>query len=393
MHHYHHYPVAVLQALKVDPDLDCSPPKRPTAPRAEEEELEEDPDVIPKTPHEEAEEERVLMAAPTKKRKTRQTVKEENVSITAPMIEVSGPDEPIMVFRPWTVTDMKEAMAHLLSPEEAVDRFSTELVTFCKEFSPTVHELRRLLAVKLGASSWHKVSGRLQREDCWRENSEWEHRHNLEYRTAVEELAEGIRTSFPARVDTSKIGNCCQNREESVQDYYHRLHEIFNKHCGLTEPADRGNQPETWECHLRSWFLNGLRPEIAQVVKTSYIEWKNGRLSAVLAHALHAEELQTAKKERVKAKTDKDLQLVLVQAVSRPGEFSVQRRQQTGGGRGKRQGGRYSNGAGRNFEKRSCWICDTDDHEMRKCTKCRLCKKDDHCAKGCPENQRDQEAD
>ncbi len=56
-------------------------------------------------------------------------------------------------------------------------------------------------------------------------------------------------------------------------------------------------------------------------MKTSYIEWKNGRLSAVLAHALHAEELQTAKKERVKVKTDKDLQLALVQAVSKPGGF------------------------------------------------------------------------
>ncbi len=97
----------------------------------------------------------IKKAPPTKKRKTRQTVKEENMSITAPMIEVSGPDGPMMVFRPWTVNDMKEAMAHLPSPEKAGDRFSTELVTFCKEFSPTVHELRRLLAVKLGASSWH----------------------------------------------------------------------------------------------------------------------------------------------------------------------------------------------------------------------------------------------
>ncbi len=149
--------------------------------------------MIPETPHEEAEEERVLMVAPTKKRTTRQTMKEENVSITAPMIEVSGPDGPMMVFRPWTVTDMKEAMAHLPSPEEAGDRFSTELVTFCKEFSPTVHELRRLLAVKLGASSWHKVSGRLQREDCRRENSEWEHR------------TEEMRTSQP-RKSTGNMG-------------------------------------------------------------------------------------------------------------------------------------------------------------------------------------------
>ncbi|KAL1270829.1 hypothetical protein QQF64_029845 [Cirrhinus molitorella] len=31
---YNHYPMAELQALKVDPDLDCSPPKTPTAPQA-----------------------------------------------------------------------------------------------------------------------------------------------------------------------------------------------------------------------------------------------------------------------------------------------------------------------------------------------------------------------
>ncbi len=106
----------------------------------------------------------------------------------------------------------------------------------------------------------------------------------------------------------------------------------------------------------------------------------------MLAHALHAEEMQTVKKERVKAKTDKDLQLALVQAVSKPGSFSVQRNQQKGGRRGKRQGGR-------NFEKLGCWICYTDDLEFFKCTKCRLCKKDGQWAKNCPANQRDQEAD
>ncbi|XP_058616613.1 uncharacterized protein LOC131530382 isoform X2 [Onychostoma macrolepis] len=287
----------------MDPDLDCSPPKRPTAPQTDEEEMEEDPNMIPESPQEEE----VAYRAPrAKKRKTRQTVKEENVSVTAPMIEVSGPAGPMMVFRPWTVADMKEAMAHLPSPDEAGDRFSSELVTFCKEFSPTVYELKRLLAVKLGASSWHKVSGRLPGEDYRRGHTEWGHRDNLEYRAAVEELAESIRTAFPARVDTAKIGNCCQNREESVQDFYHRLYEIFNKHSGLEEPGDRGNHPDTWECHLRSWFLNGLKPEIALAVRTSYIEWKHGRLSAILARALHAEELQIAKRERVKAKTDKD---------------------------------------------------------------------------------------
>lgn len=349
---YPHYPVAELQAMKMDPDLDCSPPKRPTAPWAEPEwrrETEEEPEIIPETPNEEIEEEIVRRATPTKKRKTRQIVKEENVSVTAPMLEVSGPEGPIMVFRPWTVTDMREAMAHLPSPDEAGDKFSTELVTFCQEFSPTVHELRRLLAVKLGATSWHKVSGKLQKEDC-----ELGHRDNADYRRAVEELAEAIKIAFPARVDTAKIGNCCQSRDESVQDYYNRLYLIFNKHSRLEEPDERGNQPDTWECHLRSWFLNGLRPEIVQAVKTSYIEWKSGRLSAVLAHALHAEEIQTVKKERVKAKTDREWQLAVVQAVSKPGGYSAQRNQQAKGGRGKRPGGRYPSETERNYERWGC---------------------------------------
>ncbi|XP_042584307.1 uncharacterized protein LOC122138010 [Cyprinus carpio] len=309
------------------------------------------------------------------------------------MLEVSGPEGPIMVFRPWTVTDMREAMAHLPSPDEAGDKFSTELVTFCQEFSPTVHELRRLLAVKLGATSWHKVSGKLQKEDCRREHCEWGHRDNADYRRAVEELAEAIKTAFPARVDTAKIGNCCQSRDESVQDYYNRLYLIFNKHSGLEEPDERGNQPDTWECHLRSWFLNGLRPEIAQAVKTSYIEWKSGRLSAVLAHALHAEEIQTAKKERAKAKTDREWQLAVVQAVSKPGGYSAQRNQQAKGGRGKRPGGRYPSETERNYERWGCWICETNEHATYKCTRCRLCKKDGHWAKNCPEDRQNQEAD
>ncbi|KAL0149951.1 hypothetical protein M9458_054743 [Cirrhinus mrigala] len=229
-------------------------------------------------------------------------------------------------------------MAHLPNPEEASDRFSTELITFCKEFSPTMYELRRLLAVKLGASNWHKVSGKLRGEDYRRVSSNWTDEANTNYCTAVAELPEAIKVAFPAHVDTSRIGNCCQTREESVQDYYHRLYKTFNKHSGLEEPDDRGNQPGTWECHLRSWFLNRLRPEIAQAVKGNYIEWKNGRLAAILAHALHAEEQQSTKKERAIAKIDKDLQLALVQAVSRPGGYSAPPKPTDEGGKRERTG-------------------------------------------------------
>ncbi|KAL0147393.1 hypothetical protein M9458_057304 [Cirrhinus mrigala] len=114
------------------------------------------------------------------------------------MVEVSGPDGVMMVFRPWT------------------------------------------------------VSGKLRGEDYRRVSSSWTDETNANYCTAVAELVEAIKVAFPARVDTSRIGNCCQTREESVQDYYDQLYETFNKHSGLEEPDDRGDQPGTWECHLRS---------------------------------------------------------------------------------------------------------------------------------------------
>ncbi|KAI2644988.1 Mediator of RNA polymerase II transcription subunit 30 [Labeo rohita] len=94
------------------------------------------------------------------------------------------------------------------------------------------------------------VSGKLRGEDYRRASSSWTDEANANYCTAVAELAEAIKVAFPACVDTARIANCCQIREESVEDYYHRLYETFNKHRGLEEPDERGNQPGTWECHL-----------------------------------------------------------------------------------------------------------------------------------------------
>lgn len=45
-------------------------------------------------------------------------------NVTAPMVEVAGPEGPMLVFRAWTVADMKDAMAHLPDPQDVGDRFA-----------------------------------------------------------------------------------------------------------------------------------------------------------------------------------------------------------------------------------------------------------------------------
>ncbi|RXN17956.1 hypothetical protein ROHU_026506 [Labeo rohita] len=94
---------------------------------------EEDYADVPETPlfdSKDEEGELMMRRTPQMKRKrllTRLTVKQEERNVTAPMIEVLGPDGPMMVFRPWTALEAREAMVHLPDVGEGGDKMSTEL--------------------------------------------------------------------------------------------------------------------------------------------------------------------------------------------------------------------------------------------------------------------------
>lgn len=260
--------------------------------------------------------------------------------------------------------------------------------------------------MKMGLMNWYKVKGRLQRDDCQREHYDWDHRDNADYRDAVVELAEAIRAAFPVRIEVAKINQCLQEKGEAVRAYYYRLYEVFNKHSGMTEPNVRGAEPDIWECHLGNWFMRGLRGEIAQGVKSSCIGWKDARLAELLKYAIHVEKqleetreaeakraaeeekqaaaeekLAAVRREKARAKSDKQLKLAILNAISKIGEVS---RNRDG------YGGRNTSKDGGKTRRWRCWICKTNDHLFRDCTKCRLCKKEGHWGQDCPKNQRNQ---
>lgn len=325
-----------LQCVTWVPEDDCSPVRRPTAPpqatapaaaaaavpneRSQTTaqtstsqpllDESEDPDMIPETPVEKVD----IRQKPTERRVTRQTVKEENVSVTippaefqGPMLEVSGPDGPVIVFLPWTLAEMKQAMEHLPSPEEASDKFAEELGIFCREFSPTMYELKKMMALKLGPMNWYKEKGLLRRPDCRKEHRDWDNRANGEYREAVLELAEAVRTAFPVRIGITKINDCMQERGETVHAFYHRLTELFNKHGGIPEPAERGAEPGLWECYMSNCYTKGLREDIARGVKASLVGWADSRLADLLKYALHVEtQLEEEKAEATRRTAEED---------------------------------------------------------------------------------------
>lgn len=66
-----------------------------------------------------------------------------------PMVEVSGPAGPILVHRPWTASDVKEATSLLPDPTVSGAKFGEQLLIFCQEYRPTGSEVRRAVAVNM----------------------------------------------------------------------------------------------------------------------------------------------------------------------------------------------------------------------------------------------------
>lgn len=74
--------------------------------------------------------------------------------------------------------------------------------------------------MKLRATDWHKVSGRVPTADSKQKHPAWENVANDGFRAATGDLMSALKDAFLTRINKLKIDNCCQGREESVQDYY-----------------------------------------------------------------------------------------------------------------------------------------------------------------------------
>ncbi|XP_034081142.1 uncharacterized protein LOC117552038 isoform X3 [Gymnodraco acuticeps] len=167
-----------------------------------------------------------------------------------------------------------------------------------------------------------------------------------------------ITTKFSAKVDMSRIWACRQNREETVNDYYHRLEKVFIENSGIIkQEAGVG----VWETHLSNAFLTGLSPAISSSVRNSCIGVMDGaRLEEIRRHAVQAEkrlsEEKASEEKRRRARKEK-AQLTMVQVVTTTGT------QGDGQGRGNRRGGRD-----RNRDRNSrCYNCGEMGHRFAEC--------------------------
>ena len=146
--------------------------------------------------------------------RTRQNQQQGDV-ITAPMINVMGPTGPALVYRPWTDSDMTEALTHLPDPRNSGIAFALQFETFCREFMPTVSEIRRLLMKKLGPTDFAKI-----RQHCGGDlrltSPNWGDVVNAAYVNALNTFLNALRTTFPNTIDMSKLFQTCQGPADKM---------------------------------------------------------------------------------------------------------------------------------------------------------------------------------
>ena len=271
-----------------------------------------------------------------------------------PMVQVMGPQGVELVHRPWTLREMQDTLSHLPSVRNGGEAFIEQLIDFCQNFSPTEHELKRLLTIKMGATDFNQIKDLLNGANR-QLNADWGHGDNDHYRNMLNALGTRLVARFPKRVDMAKIATCRQNEDESVSDYYTRLYQVFLDNSGLEEQGD--TEPHgVWNTHLRSAFLIGLKDKISKAVKTSCVCVHEATLIEVKRHAIHAEQQQrhAVEREDKNRKTETHrAQLTMMQSVSSPSQ------------RGYRGGGGFNRRGGREHD--NCHICGSPDHWMRQC--------------------------
>ncbi|KAG1933997.1 hypothetical protein F2P79_020134 [Pimephales promelas] len=123
-------------------------------------------------------------------------------AIQAPMVEVAGPEGTVLVMRPWTEEDMRQASAHLPNIELGGAKLGAELAAFCREFRPSLNELRRLMILKYGLVQMTRLL------EKWPEDARLKHTTISKTKEVVEEEAMAWswqRWTFSHRINNVQV--------------------------------------------------------------------------------------------------------------------------------------------------------------------------------------------
>lgn len=303
--------------------------------------------------------------------RTRRQRQAKGESLQLPMVEVAGPEGPILVHRPWTQSDIADATSHLPDPLMLGVKFGEQLLIFCQEYRPTGQEIRRAVAGKLKPCDLRRISPHLPEPTLRIRHLTYEHGENLEYCTAVTHLMDKLKEVFPDKVDMSKIQACKQRKDESVDDFIHRMTTVFEVNGGIPKDDMTGTSASTYEHHLCGHIFRGLRPDVAAEVRRSYVGGEDEpRLTELRLHARHAQNHLDERKSKKEEKQSTDLDnaaLTLYKAATNSQGDSHDRGSWHGRGQGTRRDRRDRQRQQWGGDPEACFFCGEHGHWKRNC--------------------------
>lgn len=284
---------------------------------------------------------------------------------TYPMIEVANPNAgeqgegpTLLVFRTWTIEDVKKAVEGVTSHREDPERFFEDMENLRRSYHLNGNETQQAWMQAMG-TDWHHVRG-----DWNPLHNDWILAHDaVELGNRVERLGGRVTARFRRRANYVEIGRIEQKEDELFDEYKIRMEKVFRTQSGL---VDDGAENGVYRQQLKNALHAGSLENIYHWVQKYHIQFPTATLDDYISHALHAEKVTKGKKTQ-KGKTGgsevfyHDLDEVLFQRELGGGIY----RRRNMRGRGGRGRGQYR--GWQNLGGRGCWSCGEEGHLARDC--------------------------
>ncbi|KAM7373777.1 hypothetical protein PAMA_022047 [Pampus argenteus] len=217
-----------------------------------------------------------------------------------PMIEVANPnvegDQPTMlIYRTWTMEDVKKALEGVPSHKEDIDLFIESMENVRKAYHLNGAEVQQIWMTALG-SNWSHVRG------------DWNPKlddavlkpNDGELTNRVNALAQRARIRYIKRANYVEINRVKQKEDEPFEEYQIRMTKVFKANSGL---HDDNNDAGPYRQQLKNALHAGSREPIRGWVERHNIGMSTCALDDYVNYALHAEKVITNKKNKSIANT------------------------------------------------------------------------------------------
>lgn len=283
-----------------------------------------------------------------------------------PLIQVpDGSEGNQLVFRTWTMKDVKEATEHITRPEIDVEECIEGIIDLQANYHLDGSEMQQVLMQILGLK-WHLVKGNWTPTKTQAGNAIVLKHDEVK---ASLELADGVfakmRTMYVKKTDYTKISQTQQTDGESVQDFRARMHKVFKENSGIAESADAQGP---FIQQLKMAILNGLKEPVRAWLQKNYVGLNTATMDDFITHAIHADKVIKDKKKKQATQiymSEEGTETCVIQTKSNtPPKSNAQK------------GGQSQNRKMGNNQK------ETD----RKDGNCYICHKKGHYARDCRQN-------